>query len=54
MPEFPSLPILGGLSRRQVLKNAGTGFGYLALAGLLIAPMFGRVIGRSAPASRAG
>jgi Protein of unknown function (DUF1501) len=35
MPDFPSLPIVGGLSRRQVLKNAGTGFGYLALAGLL-------------------
>ena len=35
MPDFPSLPIIGGLSRRQVLKNAGTGFGYLALAGLL-------------------
>jgi len=35
MPEFPSLPIVGGLSRRQALKHAGTGFGYLALAGLL-------------------
>jgi hypothetical protein len=35
MADFPSLPIIGGLSRRQVLKNAGTGFGYLALAGLL-------------------
>ena len=24
-----------GISRRQVLKSAGTGFGYLALAGML-------------------
>jgi hypothetical protein len=32
------------LSRRQVLKSAGTGFGYLALAGL---------IGRNAPGARA-
>jgi hypothetical protein len=32
-----SLPIItpGALSRREVLKSAGTGFGYLALAGLL-------------------
>ena len=35
MPRFPELPIVDGLSRRQVLRNAGTGFGMLALAGLL-------------------
>ncbi|WP_165069157.1 DUF1501 domain-containing protein [Paludisphaera rhizosphaerae] len=35
MPEFPELPIIGGLSRRQVLRGAGTGFGMLALAGML-------------------
>ncbi len=34
-----------GLSRRQVLKNAGAGFGYLALAGIL---------GRETPPARAG
>ena len=34
-----------GLSRRQVLKNAGTGFGYLALSGLL---------GQNIPKSRGG
>ena len=32
---FDPESIPGGLSRRQVLRNAGTGFGYLALAGLL-------------------
>ncbi|MDG3004816.1 DUF1501 domain-containing protein [Paludisphaera mucosa] len=35
MPRFPDLPIVDGLSRRQVLKSAGTGFGLLALAGML-------------------
>jgi hypothetical protein len=30
-----SASIKGGLSRRQALKSAGTGFGYLALAGML-------------------
>jgi Protein of unknown function (DUF1501) len=32
---FDPQTIPGGLSRRQVLKSAGTGFGYLALAGLM-------------------
>ncbi|AMV38137.1 DUF1501 domain-containing protein [Planctomyces sp. SH-PL62] len=45
MPKFPDLPIVDGLSRRQVLKSAGTGFGMLALAGLL---------GEAAPRVRAG
>lgn len=44
MPRFPDLPIIDGLSRRQVLRNAGTGFGMLALAGLL---------GEAAPKARA-
>src|SRR4051812_10403212 len=33
MSESPFLP--GQLSRRQILRNAGIGFGHLALAGLL-------------------
>ncbi|WP_165251018.1 DUF1501 domain-containing protein [Paludisphaera soli] len=45
MPRFPDLPIVDSLSRRQVLKNAGTGFGMLALAGLL---------GEAAPKVRGG
>jgi len=45
MSRFPDLPIVDGLSRRQVLKSAGTGFGMLALAGLL---------GEAAPKVRAG
>ena len=28
-------PLAARLSRRQALKNAGAGFGYLALAGML-------------------
>ncbi len=44
MPRFPDLPLVDGLSRRQVLRSAGTGFGMLALAGLL---------GESAPKLRA-
>ena len=34
-PSIRSRPLGTRLSRRQVLKTAGTGFGYLALAGLL-------------------
>ncbi len=41
---YGPLPIVSGLTRRQVLKSAGTGFGYLALAGLL---------GENAPRARA-
>ena len=33
--EFDLAASLGRLTRRQVLKSAGTGFGYLALSGLL-------------------
>ncbi|WP_337175245.1 DUF1501 domain-containing protein [Paludisphaera sp.] len=44
MSRFPELPIVDGLSRRQVLRSAGTGFGMLALAGLL---------GEAAPKARA-
>jgi Protein of unknown function (DUF1501) len=46
MSEYPPSPgsITGGLTRRQVLKGAGIGFGHLALAGLL---------GEGAPKARA-
>jgi Protein of unknown function (DUF1501) len=43
-PHPKSILFAGGLSRRQALKSAGVGFGYLALAGLL---------GRNAPAAPA-
>ena len=33
--DFPTVPNLYPFSRRQALKSAGVGFGYLALAGLL-------------------
>ena len=36
MPRLPLLPVVdAALSRRQVLRNAGAGFGMLALAGML-------------------
>ncbi len=38
MSDFADETIARGLTRRQVLKSAGTGFGYLALAGLLGQP----------------
>ncbi len=35
MPKHDHSEVDGGLTRRQFLKSAGTGFGYLALAGML-------------------
>ena len=35
MTNIPGAPTANGLSRRDALKTASAGFGYLALAGLL-------------------
>jgi hypothetical protein len=51
--KFDPEAIPGGLSRRQVLKSAGTGFGYLALAGLM-GQQSSKVQAASDPVSKPG